>query len=51
MRNDETIIREILEFLSENDIKSAVMPDKIIGCPHEEGIDYPEGEECPICQF
>ena len=51
VRNDETIIREILEFLSENDIKSVVMPDRIIGCPHEEGIDYPEGEECPICQF
>lgn len=51
VRNDETIVREILESLSENDIKSVVMPDRIIGCPREEGIDYPEGEECPICQF
>jgi hypothetical protein len=27
------------------------MADRIIGCPHEEGIDYPEGEECPLCPF
>jgi hypothetical protein len=32
-------------------VKSVVMPDRIIGCPHEEGIDYPEGESCPQCPF
>jgi hypothetical protein len=21
------------------------------GCPHEEGVDYPEGEACPDCPF
>jgi hypothetical protein len=26
------------------------MPDRIIGCPHEEGIDY-EGEYCPRRAF
>lgn len=32
-------------------------PDKIgfsfgvMGCPHEEGPDYPEGGVCPICPF
>lgn len=31
--------------------KSIVMPDAIIGCPHEEEIDYPEGESCPECPF
>jgi hypothetical protein len=25
--------------------------DRIIGCPHEEGIDYPEGEICMKCPF
>jgi hypothetical protein len=30
--------------------KSVVMTDRIIGCPHEEGIDY-EGETCPACPF
>lgn len=23
----------------------------IIGCPHEEGIDYPDGQVCPQCPF
>jgi hypothetical protein len=27
------------------------MPDRIIGCPHEEGIDYPLGSTCPLCPF
>src|SRR4051812_9319014 len=27
-----------------------VMTDRIIGCPHEEGIDY-EGTTCPTCPF
>lgn len=31
--------------------KSIVSPDRIIGCPHEEGIDYPEGQACPECPF
>jgi Protein of unknown function (DUF1186) len=25
--------------------------DRIIGCPHEEGIDYPLGRACPQCPF
>ena len=25
--------------------------DRIIGCPHEEGIDYPMGRTCPRCPF
>jgi len=27
------------------------MVDRIIGCPHEEGIDYPLGRTCPRCPF
>ena len=25
--------------------------DGLIGCPHEEGIDYPEGKSCPQCPY
>jgi len=28
-----------------------VVTDGIIGCPHEEGIDFPVGEGCPYCPF
>jgi len=45
------ILEEILGFLSEQGVVSVVMTEKIIGCPHEEGVDYPEGEACPTCPF
>jgi hypothetical protein len=45
------IFGEILEFIRANGAKSVVMTDGIIGCPHEEGIDYPDGESCPLCPF
>ena len=51
VRNDESILSGIKEFLAGHGARSVVMPDRIIGCPHEEGIDYPEGQECPICPF
>ncbi|MDU0308027.1 hypothetical protein [Rhizobium sp. 10PS4] len=36
LRMDETVIAEIAAFLRENEVKSVVMVDAIIGCPHEE---------------
>jgi len=51
VRNDATVVDGILAFVEENQAMSVVMTDRIIGCPHEEGIDYPEGEECPECPF
>ena len=51
VRKDPTIGQEILEFIKSYSVRSVVMTDRIIGCPHEEGIDYPEGEKCPQCPF
>ncbi|TSD89427.1 hypothetical protein FFK22_006715 [Mycobacterium sp. KBS0706] len=51
VRADETIFAEIAAFLREHEVHSVAMVDRIIGCPHEEGIDYPEGEACPRCPF
>jgi len=51
IRGDAEIERGIIDFLREHQVKSVVMTDRIIGCPHEEGIDYPEGETCPECPF
>ena len=47
---DDTMLR-IDTLVKEWGAKSVVMPSAIIGCPHEEGIDYPEGESCPECPF
>ena len=51
VRRDGKINEEIYRFVEENAPKSVVMTDRIIGCPHQEGIDYPEGETCPQCPF
>jgi hypothetical protein len=45
------LARKILKFIDQNQAVSVVMSENILGCPHEEGIDYPEGENCPHCPF
>ena len=51
VRHDPQIIELILDFVSANRAKSVISPSRIIGCPHEQGIDYPEGQNCPKCQY
>jgi len=51
VRLDQSIGNEILEYIRQHEVKSIAMSDGIIGCPHEEGIDYPDGETCPQCPF
>jgi hypothetical protein len=50
-RDDPEIARQIGEFIETNRARSVVLVNRIIGCPHEEGIDYPEGTVCPQCPF
>lgn len=42
---------EIVAFLRPYGVRTVSMVERIIGCPHEEGIDYPEGGTCPHCSF
>ena len=51
VRKDVSIHQEILRFIQEKGVKRVTMVDRIIGCPHEEGIDYPEGEACLQCSY
>ncbi len=51
LRKSESVLGEVLEFIEQNNAKSIAMVDNIIGCPHEEGIDYPDGESCPKCIY
>ncbi len=51
IRNDPDIGAQIIEFIRLYKVKSVAVTDRIIGCPHEEGKDYPEGEVCPKCPF
>ena len=42
---------DIIARLREHDVRTLIMREKIFGCPHEEGVDYPEGEDCPRCPY
>ena len=51
VRANQEIGAEVIAFLNEHAPKSVVLADRIIGCPHEEGTDYPAGKSCPKCPF
>jgi Protein of unknown function (DUF1186)/SEC-C motif len=50
-RDDPAIAAELAEWLRSQRIRDTFSYDRIIGCPHEEGIDYPLGRSCPQCPF
>lgn len=51
IRNRAGFESEIGKLLKQYNVKSVVMTDRILGCPHEEGTDYPDGGVCPKCPF
>jgi hypothetical protein len=51
VRNDPGIVEAVLHFIERHGAKTVVGVDRIIGCPHEEGVDYPEGQTCPTCLY
>jgi hypothetical protein len=51
VRFDQQICGAVLDFIAEHHVKTVAMSSRIIGCPHEEGIDYPLAEHCPACPY
>ena len=51
VRYDLMITQQIGEFIESHGGHSVIVTDRSIGCPHEEGVDYPMGESCPYCPF
>lgn len=51
IRNDPVIAAELADWLRSQGIKDTLRYDRIIGCPHEEGTDYPLGRTCSQCPF
>jgi len=39
------------KFIEKHGVKSVAIASSIIGCPHEEGPDYPVGEVLPVCPY
>ncbi len=50
IRGNVQVAAEVLAFIEAEGALSVTTVDRIIGCPHEEGIDY-EGPTCPVCPF
>ena len=48
---DQRIAWEIRAFFEKHGVKTLSMSDGNIGCAHEEGLDFPQGEDCPFCPF
>jgi len=51
VRTDPRVNEAVLKFVRDNAVKSVVIANRIIGCPHEEGVDYPDGSVCLKCPF
>jgi hypothetical protein len=51
VRTDAQLLSQVLSYLTEQRVKSLVITDGICGCPHEEGVDYPEGSACQYCEY
>ena len=51
VRTNPNIQQEIKDFFKKHGVNSVSMSDGNVGCPHEEGKDYPMGEDCPFCPF
>jgi SEC-C motif len=45
------IQQELRDFFFQHGVKTVAMSEGNMGCPHEEGLDFPHGEDCPFCPF
>ena len=43
--------QEMKDFFLQHGVKQVAMSQGNMGCPHEEGEDFPHGEDCPFCPF
>ena len=48
---NEAIAREIYSFMKAHGVKTVATATAVMGCPHEEAEDFPDGGHCPICPF
>ncbi|SRR5579871_79850 len=48
---DPRVQQELQEFFKQHGVRSVAMTEGNLGCPHEEGEDFPVGADCPFCPF
>ena len=49
--SDPIVVAEIGSYFLENKTVDIVMTGSVLGCPHEEGVDFPLGTDCPHCKY
>ena len=49
--SDPGVATEIGQYFLDHNTKDIVIAEGVLGCPHEEGVDYPKGEDCPQCPY
>jgi hypothetical protein len=45
------VASEIGDYFRLAGVKDVIMTEGVVGCPHDEGVDYSLGESCPECPF
>ena len=51
LKGDLKVAEQIKAFFTRHMVKHIVMTSQNMGCPHEEGPDFPVGQDCPFCPF
>ena len=51
LRDDVPTIKELFRYIEAHEAVSVALTPGIYGCPHEPGVDFPEGAQCPNCLF
>jgi hypothetical protein len=51
VKDSPKVKRQMQQFLDKHGVQSVVAAEGNIGCPHEEGEDFPVGQDCPFCPF
>jgi len=52
VKDDPKVREQIGKFFEDHRVKSVLMMQECnIGCPHEAGLDFPAGQDCPFCPF
>jgi hypothetical protein len=49
VQRNQALLNKVFAFFKEHDVAQAVVFEELLGCEHEEGVDFEEGETCPLC--
>jgi len=51
VKDDPKVKQQIQDFFLAHQVQSVIYVRENIACPHQEGLDYPLGEDCPFCPY